>query len=46
MKRLTVRDDRRLFGKLKFPEISKCELLSQEGKRKKGFLKFDKQDAN
>lgn len=36
----------RLFGKLKFPEISKCELLSQKAKIKKGFLKFDKQDAN
>lgn len=40
MKRLTVRDDRRLFGKLKSPEISKLR-VTEPGRRKqeKDFFK-------
>lgn len=34
MKRVTVRDDRRLFGKLKSPEISKVR-VTEPGRRKK-----------
>lgn len=38
MKRLTVRDDRRLFGKLKSPEISKVGVTEPgRGKKEKGF---------
>lgn len=47
MKRLTVKDDRRLFGKLKSPEISKVSITEPgRGKKKKIFLKLNKQDAN
>lgn len=34
MKRLTVKDDRRLFGKLKSPEISKMR-ITEPGRGKK-----------
>lgn len=34
MKRLTVRDDRRLFGKLKSPEISKVRVTEPERVKK------------
>lgn len=38
MKRLTVKDDRRLFRKLKSPEISKVRVIEPgRGKKEKDF---------